>query len=183
MFNGQMLNQAIIGLNDAVKLSGRAVNPARLRAIVAQGANAAASAGAAFGDRAALDMAEAAICAMYGRLADVLGIRLKPEAIRAAASVLTADLAGAVIASVAANSAIVLFPGTDPAELVQFTLLYLAAIVFIAAAARLDLSPVGGVSASRFMLAAGSAQIDMNLLRAMREARSIYKSDMARRSA
>lgn len=185
MFNGQMLKQAIIRLNDSMAQSGRAVNPARVADIVAQQAFAAAAtaSGAELGGKAAMDTAGAAACAMYGRLAAEMDVRLKPEVIRAAASAVTADLAGAVVVSVAANSAIMLFPGADPAEMAQFTLLYLAALVFIGAVARLDLSRARGVSAGRILLAAGSAQIGMDLRRAMREARRIYRNDMARKSA
>lgn len=188
MIGGAMMKQAIIALNDSMKQLGREVNVAEIADIVQQHAIATSAAAVASGaipgagGVVALGIASASTATMYGRLGAAMGVRLHNGVLKAVASAVIADLAGALAVSVAATAAISFIPffGNMSAAAItgitNYCFIYLAALIFIKVIAGLGVTRIETMSADEIKRAAHCAKEAMNMKDAIREARNNYKS-------
>ena len=190
MMNTGIMKQAVISLNEAMREAGREVNAEEVVNIVEQHAIATAVSAAASGaipgagGLVALGIACTSTITMYGRLANVMGVRLNNGLIKAVASAVVADLAASVAATIAATAAISFIPGVGNmasgtlTDITNFGFIYLAGLIFINLVASLGVSRVENMSEEEMKRAAKSVQNNMDVKAAMKEAKKAYKASV-----
>lgn len=189
MINGGMMKQAMYSLNDSMKQVGREVNVEAVAEIVQGHALTTAVSAAASGvipgagGAIALGIACTSTIAMYGRLANAMGVRLNNGLIKAVASAVVADLAAAVATTVAAAAAISFIPGVGSiasATLVGITnygFVYLAGLIFIKMVASLGVTRIESMTENEMKAAAKDIQSEIDIKSAMKEAKASYKAN------
>ncbi len=185
--NASMLKQAVYYLNDGLKQVGREVDAMEIVDIIQEHAVATAlSAGASgaiagVGGVIAMGIASASTIAMYGRLANAIGVRLGNGLIRALGSAVVADIAAAVTANLALSAAVSFIPGVGTMASValtgitNFCFVYMAGVISLKLITALGVSRIETMSEAELKSAAKNIQSNMDIKAAMKEAKKVYK--------
>ncbi len=181
------MKQAYYCLRDGMREVGREMDVEEVANIIESHAFTTAISAAAsgalpgVGGTIAFGIACTSTITMYGRLANVLGIRLNHGLIKALASAVVADLAASTAAVLVVSSAVSFIPGVGNmaagtlTAVANFGFVYLAGYIFIKMISAIGVSKMESMSESELKSAAKSVQNGMDMKLAMKEAKQAYK--------